>query len=143
MSSLSIAAIGLIMLVLFGTFYWLTIFATLRAILAFAGICCIGLNGFVGHVFGHIATWAAHLSSVVSVALFGAAAVGALIITIPLVVVFIHDLHPKKTAGKRTGWAGIALAIILVAGVSGIQAANNIPSQVRTGVTSAKTGLGG
>jgi hypothetical protein len=142
MSSLSIAAIGLVMLVLFGTFYWLGIFATLRAILAFVGTCLLGGSGFVGDVLTKVADWLAHFSAAATQWAFGAAAAGALILFIPTAVVFLHDLHPKHTAGKRTGWAGVALAALLIAGVSGIQTANHIPATLRTGVTNAKTTLG-
>ena len=58
-------------------------------------------------------------------------------------VIFVHDLWPKHSASKRTGWAGVALALLL-AGVSGIPALNSIVPGIRSGVTSVRTiGHGG
>ena len=138
----SIAGLGVIALVLFGTFYWLAIFATVRAILAFVGVCLLGTTGFLGSILGHIASFLANAGGSASSWAFGVGIAG-LIITIPTAVVFIHDLHPKNSAGKRTGWAGILLAALLITGVSGIQAANKIPQDVRTGVQNAQTAVQG
>lgn len=137
-SSLPASVIGVIMLAMFLTFYWLKIFPTTRAILAFVGFCLVAGGG--GHITGAIeqgARWAAHLGGTATEWAAGISA-GALIITIPVAIIFIHDLHPKNTAGKRTGWAGIALAALLVSGVSGISAANGIPSDIVHGVNNAK-----
>jgi len=137
---MSLDVIGVIMIVLFITFYWLNIFATIRALLAFGGVCILGTTGFLGSVLGHIAEWLANLSASASGWAVGVSVAG-LLITIPTLVVFIHDLHPKHAAGKRTGWAGILLAALLVTGVSGIAALNKIPADVRTGVTNAQTAV--
>jgi hypothetical protein len=58
-------------------------------------------------------------------------------------IVFIHDLHPRNQAGKRTGWAGVVLALLLLTGASGISALNHVPSAVQGGVTNAKTAVNG
>jgi hypothetical protein len=142
LSGLSIAVIGLICLVLFGTFYWLKIFATTRAILAFVGVCLLGAGGIAGRIFTDITTWVAHLLGIATQLAFGVQA-GALLLLIPVGAMFLYDLHPKHSAGTRTGWAGIALAVLLVTGLSGIQGLNAIPGAVRTGVTNVQTSLGG
>jgi hypothetical protein len=142
LAGLSLAALGLVCLVLFATFYWLKIFAATRAILGFIGICLLGLNGVAGGILTTITTWVASLLGVATGALFGVE-IGALLLLIPVGVMFIHDLHPKNSAGTRTGWAGIALAVLLVTGVSGFQGLNAIPGAVRTGVTNVQTSLGG
>lgn len=142
LSSIGATGLGLLMLVLFGVFYWLSIFATIRAILAFIGTCLIGTAGFLGGALHAVAVWMANLAS--SATSWGTGiALGGLSLTIIAGVVFIHDLHPKHTAGKRTGWAGVFLAALLIAGVSGIQALNNVPGNVRNGVTNARTVGGG
>jgi hypothetical protein len=127
---------GVILLVLFGLFYWLGIFSTIRAIMAFIGTILLATNGFVGHALNVSATWAAHLGGTATGWAFGVAlpAVAAIIAG----VIFIHDLSPKKTAGKRTGFAGIALAALIVAGVTGISALNHVGSDVVHGVDNAR-----
>ena len=68
---------------------------------------------------------------------------GLEVVFIVLAVILVHDLHPKHGATKRTGWIAIAVAAILIAGVSGIAAAGGIASTVRTGVSNARTITGG
>jgi hypothetical protein len=130
------------MLVLFGVFYWLSIFATIRAILAFVGMCLIGTAGFLGGTLHALATWATHLADS-STAWATGVAVGGTALVIVTGVIFVHDLMPKHTAGKRTGWAGIALAVLLLAGVSGISQLNSIPAGVQTGVSNARSAVNG
>jgi hypothetical protein len=137
MSGLSLAAIGVLCLIVFAVFLHLTIFATIRAILAFAGVCLIGAVGFIGRMLGDVATWAAHLGGTATGWAFGVAVPAAVFIA--LAIYLIHDLHPKHAATKRTGWIAIAVAAMLVAGVSGVKAADGIPNAVRTGVTNART----
>jgi hypothetical protein len=141
LSSFTVSAIGVLCLVLFGVFYWLGIFATIRAILAFTGTCLIGTTGFLGGALHAAATWLASLASSGTAWATGIA-VGGTALVIVTGVIFVHDLMPKHTANKRTGWAGVALAALLIAGVSGVQALNNIPGGVRNGVTSVQTVLG-
>ena len=137
MSGLSLAGIGVLCLVLFGVFHWLSIFAAVRAILAFTGVCLIGAVGFVGHLLAAVATWAAHLGGTATGVAFGVAVPA--VVFIVLAVILVHDLHPRHGASKRTGWIAIAVAALLVAGVAGVKAASSIPSAVRTGVTNART----
>jgi hypothetical protein len=129
--------IGVVMLALFGLFFWLGIFATIRALLAFMGVILIAEAGFVGHALADAATWASHLTGSATAWAFGINA--AIVLTIAAAVIFIHDLHPKNGAGKRTGWAGIALAALLVAGVSGWSGAHSVVNGVQSGVSNAKT----
>ncbi len=140
LSGFSLPALGVLMLVLFGVFYWLAIFATIRAILAFVGTILIGSAGFVGNALGAAARWLVTLSGTLTSWAFGTSVLAA--VTIVVLVVFIHDQHPRNSAGKRTGWAGILLAALLIGGVTGIPALNNVPSEVRTGVQNAQN-LGG
>lgn len=141
-SSLTATGLGVLMLALFGVFYFLAIFATTRAILAFVGMCLIGTVGFLGGALHAVALWISNLAASVTGWAF-AAPVGGLILVVITGVIFIHDLMPKHTAGKRTGWAGIALAALLIAGVSGISQLNNIPTGVQNGVTNARTVVNG
>ena len=142
LSSFGATALGALMLILFGVFYWLGIFATVRALLAFVGTCLLGTAGFFGGALQAIGTWATHLANGGTAWATGVA-IGGTALVIVTGVIFVHDLMPKHTAGKRTGWAGIALAALLIAGVSGIAQLNNIPAGVRSGVTNARTVVGG
>lgn len=142
LASLSVSALGLLMLVLFAVFYYLGIFSATRAILAFAGTCLIGTAGFAGGLVTDVARWVTGLLDSASGWAFGVAAGGA-IVTVIAGVIFIHDLMPRHTAGKRTGWAGIVLALLLITGVSGFSALNSVPGTVRTGVTSVQSTFGG
>ena len=136
LSGFSLPALGVLMLVLFGVFYWLAIFATIRAILAFTGTILVGTSGFVGGALGAVARWLVTLGGTLTSWAFGTSVLAA--VTIVVLVVFIHDLHPKNSAGKRTGWAGILLAALLIGGVTGIPALNHVPAAVRTGVQNAQ-----
>lgn len=142
LSSFTVSALGVLFLVLFGVFYWLGIFAATRAVLAFLGTCILGTAGFLGGALHAAVTWLAALANSGAAWAFGVG-IGGAIATIVAGVIFAHDLMPRHTAGKRTGWAGIALAALLVAGVSGIPALNSVPATVQHGVTNAKTVLGG
>lgn len=128
---------GVLFLVLFGLFFWLGIFATVRALLAFAGVILIAEAGFVGHALNSVATWASHLAGSVTGWAFGINM--AIVLTLGAAVIFIHDLHPKHGAQKRTGWAGVILAALLVGGVSGWSGAHSVVSGVRSGVSNART----
>ena len=142
--SWSLFGLGVLMLALFGLFYWLAIFTTARALLAFVGTILVGFTGFFGQVLSWLGTEGAKFANwTLSWALgSGAAAVGGTVLTVVFLIVFVHDLHPKKTATKRAGWAGIALAVLLLAGVSQIPALNQIVPGVRNGVATVKT-IGG
>jgi hypothetical protein len=142
LTTASASVLGLLMLAAFGLFYFLGIFATARAILAFVGGCLLGTAGFAGGFVSKVAHWAADLANSATSWAFGVGA-GAVVLTVLVAIIFIHDLMPKHTAGKRTGWAGLVLALLLVTGVSGIQAANSIPGTVRNGVTTIQRTFGG
>ena len=139
LSEFAASGLGVLCLALFGIFYYLAIFATVRAVLAFVGTCLLGTAGFLGGVLHTLSTW------VVSLANSGTAwatgvAVGGTVLVLVTGIVFVHDLMPKHSAGKRTGWAGMALAVLLLAGASGIEALNQIPSSVTTAVTTVTGG---
>jgi hypothetical protein len=142
LSSFTADAIGVLLLVLFGVFYWLGIMPTTRAVFAFVGTCLIGTAGFLGSALHAAATWLAGLADSGTAWATGIA-VGGTALVLVTGVIFVHDLMPRHAAGKRTGWAGVALAALLIAGVSGIQTLNNIPGSVQQGVNTAKTTLGG
>ena len=143
MGSLSLLAIGVLMLVGFGLLYWLNRLITVRAGLAFAGTILVGYSGWAGRALQTATLWIAHLANSLTGWAFSAA-IGGTILTFAAGVIFVHDMWPKHPAGKRTGWAGIALALLLLAGVSGIPQLNGIVPGVRSGVTSVRTiGNGG
>ena len=142
--SWSLLGIGVLLLALFGLFYWLSIFATARAVLAFVGTALVGFTGFSGRVLAWLGREGARFANDLLGWAFGpaAAAIGGTVLVVVVGVIFVHDLSPKKTAGKRTGWAGVALAVLLLAGASGIPALNGIIPGVRSGVSTVRT-IGG
>ena len=142
LGGLSLAAIGLVCLVIFATAHWLKRVPKIRAIFAFIAVCLLGLGGVVGHLLTDITTWVAGLLGVATTTAVGTE-IGALILVIPLGWKFLDDLYPKHSASASTSWVGIALAVILVSGISGIAVLNEIPGAVQTGVTNVQTSLGG
>jgi hypothetical protein len=141
LSSLWVTGSGAGLITLFIVFHWLGIFAKTRAVFAFLGVCLLGA-GLVSRVLTWAATAIAGIGNWASQVLFGVSG-GAALIAVVLLVIFVHDLHPKHSAGKRTSFIGIALAALLVAGVSGIATLNSIPGAAQNGVNTAKTTLGG
>lgn len=113
---LTVAEMGVLLILLWGLFHYLAILAKTRAVLAFLGAASVGLTGVVGHLAGSLATWAQHAAGTVTAWAFGTTLSAALFIT--LTVLLIHDLHPRKAASGRTGYVALAVGILLVAGVS-------------------------
>jgi hypothetical protein len=128
------AVIGVLMLVAFGAFYYLNIFATIRALLAFTGTILVGTGGHLLHWAAVAMAWVVTLGGVVTGWAFGTAVEAS--VTLIVLAVFTYDLWPKHSAGKRTGWAGIALALLLLSGASGIGFLNSLPGVIQSGVTS-------
>ena len=124
--------IGGLCLLVFAVFHWLGKFAKLRAVLAFVGVCCV-TGGFLGGLLGRGATWVSNV--------FGAATGWAIGVALPLGlvvvlgIIFIHDLHPKNGASKRTSFVGIALAALLVVGAAGVASLDSIPAKIQNGVS--------
>jgi hypothetical protein len=131
---LSFSEWGAIMLVVGFVLYFLHIFKRLRAWLAFIGTCLVS-GGVFTQIITKAAVWLSGLTSSLVGKIFGVGVPGALFAI--LVIVFIHDLHPKGGgASKRTFWLGIAVAACLVAGVSAFAQLNGIPGGLRSGVSS-------
>ena len=128
---------GVLALVAAGMFYWLGILPKIQVILGFTGTCIV-TGGLFGHLLTRAVTLVSNLLGTLTGKIFGAAVPGLLVII--LGILFIHDLLPKNTTGKRTFWVGIALAACLVAGLSSFTALNNVPANVRTGVSTTTGG---
>ena len=140
-ASLSLAGIGVLFLVLFGVFYYLAIFATIRALLAFIGGILVGTAGFIGGALSAVGSWVSHISTTLTGWLFGVPVLPA--VTIIIVAIFVYDLWPKNQTRKRTGWAGLILAAMIIAGATGIPALNSFGTVIQGGVTSARAIVGG
>jgi hypothetical protein len=138
---MSDVAWGVILLVAFALCHWLGIFAAIRTIMAIVGVILLGFSGFIGHIMVVIATFVAHLTDTVTGWAFGVA-VPAIPVVI-LGIILLHDLHPKNGARKRTGIIGLALAVLIVAGATGIGALNHAASGVHSTFDSVKTSVGG
>lgn len=128
---------GALALVLAGLFYWLGVFPKIQVLLGFVGTCIV-TGGLFGSLLTKAVTFVSNLLGTLTGKIFGVAIPGILVII--LLVLFVHDLSPKKNAGKRTFWVGVALAACLVAGLSSFTALNQVPANVRTGVTSTTGG---
>jgi hypothetical protein len=141
LASLSLAAIGVLCLVAFAVFYYLNFAATIRAILGFVGVILIGSAGFIGHAMTAIGTWVSHIGATLTGWLFGIPVLPAA--TLVVLAIFVYDLWPKHAVKKRTGWAGLILAGMIVAGATGIPALNSVGSSITNVVTSARSIAGG
>jgi hypothetical protein len=130
------AEIGALMLLGFGLLYFTNKLPTIRAILAFLGTILIGTDGHLTGWLSTVVTWMANETSSLTGWAIGVAVPGALALIAGYF--FVHDLLPKNSAGKRTGWAGILLAGLIVAGATGFSALDNVPSAVNNGVTSVQ-----
>jgi hypothetical protein len=132
---LTVPELGALMLVLFAIFYGLGIFVKLRAVMAFLGAVAVGSGGTVAHILTRVSTALQQVGGTVTAWLFGAAIPGLLFAA--ALVIFLHDMHPKKGASKRTGWIALLLGASLGA------AAVTIPAlaPVVTAVNSLLAGL--
>ena len=128
---------GALALVVAFMFYWLGVLPKIQVILAFIGTCIV-TGGLFGSLLTRGVTLVSNLLGTVTGKIFGVAIPGLLVII--LLILFIHDLSPRKNAGKRTFWVGIALAACLVAGLSSFTALNQVPANVRTGVSTTTGG---
>ena len=128
---------GALALVVAFTLYWLGVLPKIQVLLAFIGTCIV-TGGLFGHLLTRAVTLVSNLLGTLTGKIFGAAIPGLLVIV--LGILFVHDLSPKKNAGKRTFWVGIALAACLVAGLSSFTALNQVPANVRTGVSTTTGG---
>jgi hypothetical protein len=128
--SLTPSELGVLCLVLFGLFYWLGIFAKLRAVLALIGVIGIADGGFLGRLIADTGSALQRAVGAVTAWAFGASLAAAVFIV--LVVIFIHDLHPKHGASKRTGWVALLLGAVLVVGVAQIPALAPVTAALRS-----------
>lgn len=127
---MTVADLGVLLLVLYGVFHYLRVLAITRAVLAFLGAVAVGLTGTVGRIAGDVAGWAQSAVGTVTTWAFGATLSAALFIV--LAIVLVHDLHPRKGASARTGYLALAVGILLVAGVSQFPALAPVVEWVRS-----------
>ncbi len=120
------------------TFYWLGIFPVIRALLLLVGVIVVGtgghLLGWAATLIGWISSWAGTATAwAVGVAVPG-------LLAVILVIVLVHDLHPKNPAGTRTAWVALALGLMIATGTTGIGTLNGIGPSVTSGVTTVTGG---
>lgn len=132
--ALTVPELGAVFLVFFGLFYWLGVFVKLRAVMAFLGAVAV-TGGAVGHLLTRAAGALQNADGTVTAWLFGGAIAGLLFLA--ALVVFLHDMHPKKGAGNRTGW----IALLLGASLGAAGAAIPALAPVASGVNSLLAGL--
>ncbi len=134
---MTVAELGVLLLVLYGVFHYLRVLATTRAALAFLGAVAVGLTGTVGRIAGDIASWAQHAVGSASNWAFGVPVAAALFITLVVLLAhdlhpLAHDLHPRKGTSARTGYLALAVGVLLVAGVSQFPALAPVVEWVRS-----------
>jgi hypothetical protein len=143
--TLTVPELGVLLLLVFGVLHFLHKLPTVRAVLVFLGIVAAGTTGFLGRMLGDIGTWAQNaFGSVTNWAIGAPLAAGLFIV---LLIVYVHDIHPKNKAAPRTGWIGLALGVLVVVGVTGIPALAglhagivNLLSNATTAINSASGG---
>lgn len=118
--SLSTSAAGALCLLLFALFHWLDRLPKTRSVLAFLGAVAVGTAGFVGRIFGAIATFLVHATGTVTAYMFGVSLSVALFVL--LAIVLAHDWHPKHGASKRTGYVALAVGVLLAGSAAAIPA---------------------
>ena len=136
---LTTTELGLLFLLLFGVFHFLGILPTTRAVLVFLGVVIVGTTGFIGRIAADVGTWAQNAFGSVTGWAFGVPLAAGLFIV--LAIIFVFDVHPKHSAGKRTGWIAIALGVLVVVGVAGIPALAGLRGAIVNLVGNAATAL--
>lgn len=136
--SLTVSELGPLLLVAAGVLYFLGILPVVQVLAGFAGAVITGSTGWVGRLSTAIIGWAQHVLGSVLGHVAGGAAVGAIGLTVVLGVIFLHDLSPKKQAGNRTVWIGVALGFAIAAGITGIPALNTLHADI---ISAASTAL--
>jgi len=129
-------------ILLFGVFYWLGIFTKARAVLAFLGAVTLGASGHFGSLIVSVFTWLANAFGAITAWALGVAVTGGLVVV--LIVVLAHDLHPRKPAGKRTGFIALAVGMAVAAGVASLPflaTVSGLVVQLMDGITSALNSL--
>jgi hypothetical protein len=135
----TVSELGVLFLLLFVLFHWLGIMPKLRAVLAFVGTVIVGSSGFIGGIVTDVGSWAQNtFGSITNWALGVPLAAGLAIV---LGVILVHDLHPKKPAGKRTGYVAVALGALVVVGVAGIPALAGLHNVILSLVGNAQAAL--
>jgi hypothetical protein len=124
--------IGGLCLLAWATFHWLGIFAKVRTVLAFVGVCCL-TGGFLGGALTRAATWMGSAWGTATAWAVGVGVPAGLLLV--LGIVLLHDMHPKHTASKRTSFIAMAVAALLVVGVAGAGSLNSVPGNIRSGIS--------
>jgi hypothetical protein len=140
--SITAAELAGLFLLLFGVFHWLGILPKARAVLAFLGAVTLGASGHFGSLVAGAFAWVSNAFGAVTAWAFGVAVTGGLVIV--LAIVLIHDLHPRKPAGKRTGFLALAVGLAVAAGVASLPflaGVSGLVVQLMTGIASALSSL--
>lgn len=132
---------SVIVLTLAAMFLWLNIMPKITALLVLAG--GTGLTaGLVGQFYQQSGDWATSTAGSLTAAGFGASAAG--VFGLAALVLFIHDLWPKHSAGRRTAAAALALPVTVgaIGGTVG-GTAMSVLQQYESGVGTMLTTLVG
>jgi hypothetical protein len=129
---------GVLFVIFAALFLWLRIFARLRAVLIFAGICLLG-QGLLSRLLVTAARDLSSWTGAITAKVFGAAIPGVLLLIVG--VILIYDLHPRGGgASRRTFWLAAIAAALLIGGVSTIGQLTSIPHGVHSTITTVTGG---
>lgn len=132
---------GLIAVALAFTAHFKGRFKNAAPAVVFLGILAVGTSG---RIVGLVARFLAFVMGLIGK--LGAQILGYSAATIILVAVvvalflFLHDMHPKHSAGRGTFWLAVGLAVVISAGLTPIAALNQLPAQVQQGVSTTSGG---
>lgn len=141
MGTISQPELGLIIIALSLTSYFLGVFRTLASAGIFTGILLVGLSGRVITLVAKLEGVGLALAGHVGATVFGVTA-GTVVAVITVVTTFIllHDMAPRNSTKKRTFWLAAMLAVAIVASITPFAALNNLPGTVQSTVTSVQGG---
>lgn len=143
--TITLGGLGVAFLVLWFLLHKAGKASTTAAILGFTGVCLVAGSAGAAVGFNLLIKGVQLIENLLSdlTNLLIGQRVGALVLVLICGFTFVAGLHPKNKADKKTGLAGIALALLLIVGVAQFPALNNIPAAVRNGVGNAQTSIQG
>src|SRR5215469_1978870 len=135
------AAWGAVLVAVSAAAYWRNRFPTLRSVAVFLGIIMIGFSGTLVHLAARVMAFVGGFAGATIGHWLGltTAVLVACIVAVLLFLV-LHDWAPKNTARKSTYWFSVALAVLIVAGLTPFANLNNLPTTVQQAQVSFQGG---
>jgi|SRR5215471_3089382 len=107
----------------------------------FLGILAIGTSGRIVGLVARFLAWVITLVGRLGAQILGySAATIILVIVAVAIFLFLHDMHPKHSAGRATFWLAVVLAVVISAGLTPIAALNQLPQTAQQGISQTAGG---